>query len=61
MPFLGCVNCGFVTFGFRSGADERCLDCSRPLKPMSRFEANQLRRERVLAARWQRQAQERSG
>jgi len=54
---LGCTNCGLViegatTLGVGHLTSDACLDCDTPLRVIDLAEANQLTRERFLAAHW---------
>ncbi len=58
MPLLGCTNCGLVleaeatTGGVGHLTMEPCPECDRRLRAVGLVEAEQLTRERFLAARW---------
>ena len=57
MALLGCTNCGLVieattTLGVGHLTSDACLDCDTPLRVIDLAEANQLTRERFLAAHW---------
>jgi hypothetical protein len=57
VALLGCTNCGLVieaTTTLRVGhlTKEACPDCALQLRVIDLAEANQLTRERFLAAHW---------
>jgi hypothetical protein len=57
VALLGCTNCGLVieaTTDLKVGhlTDTACLDCEKALRVIDLAEANQLTRERFLAAHW---------
>jgi hypothetical protein len=57
VALLGCTNCGLVvegttTLGVGHLTSDACFDCDTPLRVIDLAEANQLTRERFLAAHW---------
>ncbi len=57
MALLGCTTCGLVleaTTDLTAGhlTKDPCPDCGNPLRVVDLQEANQLTRERFLAAHW---------
>jgi len=57
VALLGCTNCGLVieastNLGVGHLTDTACTDCETALRVIDLAEANQLTRERFLAAHW---------
>jgi hypothetical protein len=57
VALLGCTNCGLVTEATTTLmvghlTRDACPDCENPLRVVDLAEANQLTRERFLAAHW---------
>jgi hypothetical protein len=57
VALVGCTNCGLVAeartaLGVGHLTDDACPDCATRLRVVDLSEANQLTRERFLAAHW---------